>query len=203
MDSGGNPSVSLNNGLDILVDALLNTSKSGWDVDILDALFDPDDVKQIRNIHVAKVKNADRIIWIEDEKGEYTMKSSYRKLKQVNFSLEQAGSGTGPQIKWSKHPGRWIKLNVDVALDFYNSKMGFGFVLRNSNGTFMVAKKGANVNERDQNGWTALHRVAFKGRMECVNMLVSHGAEIGVVDGSGFSVRPVEKMNSAVTVGWG
>nr|AAS79597.1 hypothetical protein [Ipomoea trifida]BAF36335.1 hypothetical protein [Ipomoea trifida] len=63
--------------------------------------------------------------------------------------------------------------------------------------------RGANVNERDQNGWIALHRVAFKGRMECVNLLVSHGVEVDVVDGSGFSVRPVEKMNNAVTVGWG
>nr|GLL17871.1 ankyrin repeat domain-containing protein 65-like [Ipomoea trifida] len=67
--------------------------------------------------------------------------------------------------------------------------------------------EGANVNGRDQSGWTALHRAAFKGRIECVQVLVSHGAEVDAVDGSDFSVRllrslcfviSIPKTNSAV-----
>nr|GMD03438.1 ankyrin repeat domain-containing protein 50-like [Ipomoea batatas] len=53
---------------------------------------------------------------------------------------------------------------------------------------------GDNVNGRDQSGWTALHRAAVKGRMECVQVLVSHGAEIDAVDGSGFSVRLLRSL---------
>ncbi|KAL0435807.1 UNVERIFIED_CONTAM: hypothetical protein Sradi_0288600 [Sesamum radiatum] len=47
--------------------------------------------------------------------------------------------------------------------------------------------QGADVNGRDQNGWTPLHRAAFKGHIESVKVLVSHGARVDVVDGSGYT----------------
>lgn len=60
----------------------------------------------------------------------------------------------------------------------------------------------ANVNGRDQNGWTALHRAAFKGRIECVKVLVSHGAEVDAVDDSGYAPlhRAVEVGHRAVAL---
>ncbi|XP_047336713.1 protein VAPYRIN-LIKE-like [Impatiens glandulifera] len=45
--------------------------------------------------------------------------------------------------------------------------------------------EGVDVNGRDQNGWTALHRAAFKGRMESVKLLIEHGAEVNAVDDGG------------------
>ncbi|CAI9107949.1 OLC1v1007445C1 [Oldenlandia corymbosa var. corymbosa] len=44
-----------------------------------------------------------------------------------------------------------------------------------------------DLNSRDQNGWTPLHRAAFKGKIECVKMLVSHGAQLDIVDEIGYS----------------
>ncbi|KAL6208514.1 hypothetical protein ACLB2K_019463 [Fragaria x ananassa] len=47
--------------------------------------------------------------------------------------------------------------------------------------------EGAEVNVRDQNGWTPLHRAAFKGRIECVKVLLNHGAQLDVVDNAGYT----------------
>lgn len=47
--------------------------------------------------------------------------------------------------------------------------------------------QGAKVNGKDQNGWTPLHRAAFKGRMESVKLLLDHGAWVDVVDDSGYT----------------
>ncbi|KAF5930339.1 hypothetical protein HYC85_031212 [Camellia sinensis] len=47
--------------------------------------------------------------------------------------------------------------------------------------------EGVNVNGKDQNGWTALHRAAFKGRIESDKTLVSNGAQIDLLDGGGYT----------------
>ncbi|XP_030552469.1 protein VAPYRIN-LIKE-like [Rhodamnia argentea] len=47
--------------------------------------------------------------------------------------------------------------------------------------------EGADVDARDQNGWTALHRAAFKGRVESVKVLLSHGATVNAVDDAGYT----------------
>ncbi|GMY16545.1 protein VAPYRIN-LIKE-like [Fagus crenata] len=47
--------------------------------------------------------------------------------------------------------------------------------------------EGANVNGRDQNGWTPLHRAAFKGRIESVKLLLNHGAQVDVFDDAGYA----------------
>ncbi|KAG0488136.1 hypothetical protein HPP92_006947 [Vanilla planifolia] len=44
-----------------------------------------------------------------------------------------------------------------------------------------------STEERDQNGWTALHVAAFKGRLEAVRQLVEGGAEVEVVDDDGYT----------------
>ncbi|XP_019189723.1 PREDICTED: uncharacterized protein LOC109184133 isoform X1 [Ipomoea nil] len=56
--------------------------------------------------------------------------------QNVNSSTPQAGNSSAEVVKWLKPPDGWYKLNVDAALDNNNSKMGFGFVLRDSNGLF-------------------------------------------------------------------
>ncbi|XP_027174073.1 uncharacterized protein LOC113773636 [Coffea eugenioides] len=47
--------------------------------------------------------------------------------------------------------------------------------------------QGAKVNSRDQNGWTPLHRAAFKGRIESVKVLINHGAEVDKVNDIGYT----------------
>ncbi|MED6130463.1 hypothetical protein PIB30_000963 [Stylosanthes scabra] len=44
---------------------------------------------------------------------------------------------------------------------------------------------GADVNGRDQNGWTALHWAALKGKLKTVEVLLDNGAEIDPVDDYG------------------
>ncbi|KAF3436364.1 hypothetical protein FNV43_RR23456 [Rhamnella rubrinervis] len=47
--------------------------------------------------------------------------------------------------------------------------------------------EGAFVNGRDQNGWTPLHRAAFKGGIDCVKVLLNHGAHVDIVDDAGYT----------------
>lgn len=55
------------------------------------------------------------------------------------------------------------------------------------NGIRGCLAEGVNVNGRDQNGWTPLHRAAFKGKIESVKVLMEHGAEVDVVDDNGYT----------------
>lgn len=47
--------------------------------------------------------------------------------------------------------------------------------------------EGADVNRKDQNGWTPLHWASFKGRIKSVNVLLEHDAEVDVVDDAGYT----------------
>lgn len=46
---------------------------------------------------------------------------------------------------------------------------------------------GANVNGRDQNGWTALHRASFKGRIEAARALIDNGVDVNGRDEEGYT----------------
>ncbi|KAE9611514.1 hypothetical protein Lal_00011946 [Lupinus albus] len=48
-------------------------------------------------------------------------------------------------------------------------------------------EEGAELNRKDQNGWTALHWAAFKGRMKSLKVLLEHGAEVDAIDGDGYT----------------
>lgn len=47
--------------------------------------------------------------------------------------------------------------------------------------------EGAEVNRKDQNGWTPLHWASFKGRIKSVKVLLEHGAEVDCVDDAGYT----------------
>ncbi|KAK8947408.1 hypothetical protein KSP39_PZI006767 [Platanthera zijinensis] len=51
----------------------------------------------------------------------------------------------------------------------------------------MAVRSTGRVLERDQNGWTALHVAAFKGRTEAARELVESGAELEAVDDAGYT----------------
>ncbi|XP_016447471.2 protein VAPYRIN-like [Nicotiana tabacum] len=50
-----------------------------------------------------------------------------------------------------------------------------------------LLENGANINGRDQHGWTALHRACFKGRIEAVKALIDHGIDVNARDEDGYS----------------
>lgn len=63
------------------METLFNLQKNGWDEDLLADIFNEDDAASIMNIPIAESKPADKIIWVEDEKGKYTVRSCYKKLQ--------------------------------------------------------------------------------------------------------------------------
>ncbi|CAI0384697.1 unnamed protein product [Linum tenue] len=50
-----------------------------------------------------------------------------------------------------------------------------------------VIESGALVNGRDQHGWTALHRAAFKGKIEAARTLLERGIDIDSKDEDGYT----------------
>ena len=47
--------------------------------------------------------------------------------------------------------------------------------------------KGADVNAKDEDGLTPLHRAALAGHKEIVELLITNGAEVNAKDGDGFT----------------
>ncbi|KAM0943577.1 putative major sperm protein (MSP) [Dioscorea sansibarensis] len=54
-------------------------------------------------------------------------------------------------------------------------------------GVMRLLERGAAVNGRDGNGWTALMRAGFKGRVEIMKSLMDMGAEIDARDDDGYT----------------
>ena len=52
---------------------------------------------------------------------------------------------------------------------------------------YLVGELGADVNARDENGYTALHHAAARGDVEVIRYLVEHGADVTVVSRKGQS----------------
>lgn len=55
----------------------------------------------------------------------------------------------------------------------------------NDETTKLLLEHGAEVNSRDERGWTALHTAALYGRTERVRLLLQYGARVGFKDKSG------------------
>ena len=57
---------------------------------------------------------------------------------------------------------------------------GSGFI--GTNFAKFLIEKGADVNLKSKNGWTALHAAAFKGPAEIVKLLIEKGADANTKD---------------------
>ena len=53
----------------------------------------------------------------------------------------------------------------------------------------MLISSGANVNARDQAGWTALHEGAILGETKLVEYLIQKGADVNAKDLGGWTPR--------------
>ena len=59
---------------------------------------------------------------------------------------------------------------------------------------FLVEETGADVNARDENGYTALHHAAARGDVAMIEYLVSKGADVMVISRRGQTT--VDMANS-------
>ena len=67
---------------EVRVSSLINAQTQNWDVDLLQALFKPEEVQLIRGISLGNVSTGDRLIWPHTQSGTYTVKSGYNLLSK-------------------------------------------------------------------------------------------------------------------------
>lgn len=70
---------------DVVVSNLILSDKLEWDVDLLRELFSEIEVCQILKIPLSGSRMDDPWMWIDGEKGVYSVKSAYRRLCQVEY----------------------------------------------------------------------------------------------------------------------
>jgi ankyrin repeat protein len=107
---------------------------------------------------------------------------------QVNFVRDLVSDGTGgvhtadqkglTLLHWCAEWG--LPMHIDVATE--------------------LIRQGANVNAKDVNGQTPLHRAAQFGRKALMNLLTENKADLEVKDNQGRSVREVATASGAVAV---
>ncbi|XP_042339676.1 ankyrin repeat domain-containing protein 24 [Plectropomus leopardus] len=59
----------------------------------------------------------------------------------------------------------------------------------------LIVKKGLCPTKLDAEGKSAFHLCASRGRLDCLEVIISHGADINVIDGAGFSALHLAAKN--------
>lgn len=78
------------------VNSLLRMNSKEWDFNMVRDIFNQDDARKILKIPLSYSDQEDKWMWIEDGKGEYTVKSGYRVLSR-GFSQRPGGFS---DFKW-------------------------------------------------------------------------------------------------------
>lgn len=86
---------------EVKVSSLINPLTRSWDVDLLQALFKPEEAQLIRGIPLGNALASDRVIWPHTQSGVYTVKSGYYLLCQTRNSLnDDTDNPTPPRKLW-------------------------------------------------------------------------------------------------------
>ncbi|XP_069550737.1 ankyrin repeat domain-containing protein 24 [Brachyistius frenatus] len=59
----------------------------------------------------------------------------------------------------------------------------------------LIVKKGLCPTKLDSEGKSAFHLCASRGRLDCLEVIISHGADVNVTDGAGFSALHLAAKN--------
>ena len=104
LPSTSEPKVSNPMGIDfpkVKVSSLINPHTRSWDVDLLRALFKPEEAQLIIGIPLGNASASDRVIWPHTLSSVYTVKSSYYLLSQDrNLLNDDTNSPTPPRKLW-------------------------------------------------------------------------------------------------------
>ena len=81
------------------VNSLINGQTRNWDVDLLQALFKPEEVQLIQGISLGDVSTRDRMIGPYIQSGTYTVKSGYNLLSKEKENLDPYTNNPTPSQK--------------------------------------------------------------------------------------------------------
>uniref|UniRef100_A0A3Q1HDA4 Uncharacterized protein n=1 Tax=Anabas testudineus TaxID=64144 RepID=A0A3Q1HDA4_ANATE len=59
----------------------------------------------------------------------------------------------------------------------------------------LIVKKGLCPTKLDAEGKSAFHLCASQGRLDCLEVIISHGADLNALDGAGFSALHLAAKN--------
>lgn len=71
---------------EVRVNALINPHMQSWDVDLLQALFNPEEVNLIRGIPLGNTLARDKVVWPHTKSGSYSVKFGYYLSKKKEKS---------------------------------------------------------------------------------------------------------------------
>lgn len=104
LPSTSEPKVSNPMGIDfpkVKVSSLINPHTRSWDVDLLRALFKPEEAQLIIGIPLGNTSASDRVIWPHTPSSVYTIKSDYYLLSQDrNLLNDDTNNPTPPRKLW-------------------------------------------------------------------------------------------------------
>ena len=84
---------------EVRVSSLINAQTQNWDVDLLQALFKPEEVQLIQGISLGDVSTRDRLIWPHTQFGTYTVKSGYNLLSKEKENSNPLNNNLAPSQK--------------------------------------------------------------------------------------------------------
>ena len=81
-----------------MVSQLIDAGCRSWKINLLQELFDPTSVQAFIQIQIPLSLRPDKLIWLLDQKGAFSVKSAYR------VSHDQTSSNVPNNVPWQK---RW------------------------------------------------------------------------------------------------
>ena len=77
---------------DTRVSELIDYAEASWKLDVLDALFLPHEADVIKGILIISRLPTDKLIWVEEPNGKFSIKSAYRLAIRLSKSADQGTS---------------------------------------------------------------------------------------------------------------
>jgi hypothetical protein len=75
----------------MMVDSLINPITNSWKIDLLQLLFEPESIEAICKITVPMRPTADKLIWVKDTIGRFSVKSVYQANQESSLNPNMGG----------------------------------------------------------------------------------------------------------------
>lgn len=69
----------------LTVSSLINSTNRKWDIQKLNNLFNDDSVEAILKINLTRSARRDKLLWIKDPKGKFTVKSAFKAHQELGM----------------------------------------------------------------------------------------------------------------------